>query len=56
MKAKFRVLSLAVLLFPAHVWPQNADNTTTIFGGNAQPVGIEGKFSYSMPGKRAAHL
>jgi hypothetical protein len=46
MKTKFCVLSFALLLFSFHSWAQTADGTTAALGGNAAPVGIEGKFSY----------
>lgn len=46
MKGKFWIWGFAVLLCPTHLWAQNADSGTRAFATNAQPSGIEDKFSY----------
>jgi hypothetical protein len=45
MTSRFRFLSLVFLLFPIHVWAQNADSASPAFGAT-QSVGIQGKFGY----------
>src|SRR5262245_61339763 len=46
MKAKFPMLSLAVLLFPILSQAQSPAGATQAFGGNGQSFGVEGKFRY----------